>query len=112
MSKANEIVRKNGQLELILFCFFSDSYESVDLGLRTLRYILEKIEDQHQVASKNLYHLVPIALPALFETFTNEEIGVPEREQILNLFYMLIRLVAWADGRDNELVEDCLGETF
>ena len=55
---------------------------------------------------------MPIALPALFETFTNEEIGVPEREQILNLFYMLIRLVAWADGRDNELVEECLGETF
>ena len=70
------------------------------------------MEDQHQVVSKNLYHLVPIALPALFETFTNEEIGVPEREQILNLFYMLIRLVAWADGRDNELVEDCLDETF
>lgn len=59
-----------------------------------------------------LHQLVPIALPALFETFTNEEIGVPEREQILNLFYMLIRLVAWADGRDNELVEECLGETF
>ena len=55
---------------------------------------------------------MPIALPALFETFTNDEIGVAEREQILNLFYMLIRLVAWADGRDNELVEECLGETF
>ena len=56
--------------------------------------------------------MVPIVLPALFETFTNEEIGVHAREQILHLFYLLIRLVAWADGRENELVEECLGETF
>ena len=25
---------------------------------------------------------------------------------------MLIRLIAWADGRDNELVEECLGDMF
>ena len=56
--------------------------------------------------------MVPIVLPSLFEAFTNEEIGVHGREQILNLFYMLIRLVAWADGRDNELVQECLSETF
>ena len=72
--------------------------------MRVLRYILEAVESENMSASKILHHLVPVSLPALFETFTNEEIGVPEREQILNLFYMLIRLVAWADGRDNELV--------
>ena len=51
-----------------------------------------------------MHPIVGATFPSLFEAFTNEEIGVNGREQILNLFYMLIRLVAWADGRDNELV--------
>ena len=59
-----------------------------------------------------MHPLVSITFPSLFEAFTNEDIGVSGREQILNLFYMLIRLVAWADGRDNELVEEALSETF
>ena len=28
------------------------------------------------------------------------------------MFYQLIRLVAWADGIDNDLVKECLGDTF
>ena len=59
-----------------------------------------------------MHPIVAVTFPSLFEAFTNEEIGVNGREQILNLFYMLIRLVAWADGRDNELVQEALGETF
>jgi hypothetical protein len=34
------------------------------------------------------------------------------RAQILHLFFMMIRMVAWADGIDNELVSGCLDETF
>jgi len=56
--------------------------------------------------------MVPVTLPGLLEAFTAEETGVREREHILHIFYQLIRLVAWADGRENELVEECLGETF
>ena len=63
---------------------------------------------------RNMYHVVPIVMPSLFEAFTNEDIEnkIHAREQILHLFYLLIRLVAWADGIDNELVQSCLGETF
>jgi len=56
--------------------------------------------------------VVPLVLPCLFEAFTKEEVGVHSREQILHLFYTLIRLVTWADGRDNELVSASLDETF
>lgn len=56
--------------------------------------------------------MVPILFPVLFETFTQEENGLHCREQILHLFYMLIRVVAWADGRDNDLVKNCLDDTF
>ena len=59
-----------------------------------------------------MHPIVAATFPCLLEAFTNEEIGISGREQILNLFYMLIRLVAWADGRDNELVQEALGETF
>ena len=63
---------------------------------------------------RNMYHVVPIVMPSLFEAFTNQDIEnkIHAREQILHLFYLLIRLVAWADGIDNELVQSCLGETF
>lgn len=81
-------------------------FTAVDLGLRTLRFILEIIDEKEPGMVKSMHALVPIMLPSLFEAFTNadEEIGVHGREQILNLFYLLIRMVAWADGRDNELV--------
>lgn len=48
--------------------------------------------------------MVPIVLPGLLDIFTNEELGVATRQRILGLVYHLIRLVAWADGIDNELV--------
>ena len=63
-----------------MICVYSDSFESVDLGLRCLRYILEALESQNLNNQKSLHQLVPVALPALFETFTNESIGIPERE--------------------------------
>ena len=61
---------------------------------------------------RGLHPIVPILLPALFAAFTNEEIGVRGREKILDLFYNLIRLITWADGIDNEMVQSCLGDTF
>ena len=51
-------------------------------------------------------------LPALFQAFTCEDAGAHGRDQILNLLYLLIRLIAWADGIDNELVEKCLGDHY
>ena len=90
-----------------------DEFTAADLGLRVLRLILEIVDEKDSGLARSMHALVPIAMPSLFEAFTNdEEIGVHGREQILNLFYLLIRMVAWADGRDNELVQECLGETF
>ena len=92
---------------------YRDDFTSADLGLRVLRLLLEIIDERDPGLARSMHALVPMALPSLFEAFTNdEEIGVHGREQILNLFYLLIRMVAWADGRDNELVQECLGETF
>jgi hypothetical protein len=53
-----------------------------------------------------------VLLPVLFEAFTNEAVKALGRAQILHLFYTMIRMVAWADGIDNELVSGCLDETF
>ena len=51
-------------------------------------------------------------LKAILEAFTNEEIGTHGREQVLHILYQCLRCVSWADGIDNELVQDCLNETF
>jgi len=108
----NEEIRQT--IEPITEKIAEDDFFAADLGLRILRFILEIVDEKaDNDLGRSMHVLVPIVMPSLFEAFTNdEEIGVHGREQILHLFYMLIRMVAWADGRDNELVQDCLGETF
>ena len=83
-----------------------DEFTSIDLGLRVLRLVLELVDEKDPSLARSMHTLVPACLPCLFEAFTqhDEEIGVHGREQILHLFYLLIRMVAWADGRDNDLV--------
>jgi hypothetical protein len=51
-------------------------------------------------------------MPSLLQAFTCEDAGCYGREKILHIFYQLIRLVTWADGIENELVEKCLGDHF
>ena len=90
-------------------------FESADLGFRVIRFFLESAEEREgAVGMRNMHHMVPLVMPSLFEAFTNEDMEnkIHAREQILHLFYLLLRLVAWADGIDNELVQECLGETF
>lgn len=56
--------------------------------------------------------IVPLALPVMLEAFTKEEMGSKGRAHTLVLFYLMVRGIAWADGMDNELVHNCLDETF
>lgn len=55
---------------------------------------------------------MPKVLPALFSAFTNDQVTAHGREQVLEVLYLCLRTVSWADGIDNDLVENCLGETF
>jgi hypothetical protein len=48
----------------------------------------------------------------MLEAFTKEEMGSKGRAHTLNLLYLMIRGIAWADGIDNDLVATCLDETF
>ena len=82
----------------------------IDFAMRTIRYFLELADDQQRVKEANF--LVPVLLPALYEAFTADEIGQKGREQILQIVFLLIRSIAWADGIDNELVHECLNDTF
>ena len=74
----------------------------IDFAIRTIRFFLELADDQLRVKEANF--LVPVLLPALYEAFTADEIGQKGREQILQIVFLLIRSIAWADGIDNELV--------
>lgn len=90
-----------------------DDFVEADLGMRVVRYLIERVDEREAgQLSRNLHPMVPVVLPALFAAFTNEATEGGGRVLILHLFYSLIRLVAWADGIDNELVHDCLDETF
>jgi hypothetical protein len=51
-------------------------------------------------------------MPMLLETFTSEEISTRDRSHIMYLLYIMIRGIAWADGLENEIVQNCLSETF
>jgi len=80
------------------------------MSLRAITFFMEAIEDEQRI--KKLHEYVSKILPHLFSAFTNDEFGAKSREKILMLFYHCLRSTSWADGVDNELVEECLGETF
>ena len=94
----------------LVYATYSGEFVIIDTNLRTLIYFIEKIEDENAI--KQFQEFVPKILPALFTAFTNEEVTAHAREQILQVFYLCLRTVSWADGIDNELVDSCLGETF
>jgi len=48
----------------------------------------------------------------MLEAFTKEEMGARGRAHTLTLFYLMARGIAWADGIENTLVQNCLDETF
>jgi hypothetical protein len=89
----------------------SDGEEhQIDMCIRTLIYLVTQVEDE--VALKDFYEYVPPILSSILSAFTNDEIGSHGREQILHVFYLCLRTISWADGIDNELINDCLSETF
>lgn len=91
------------------------SAEKINFALNILYFFFSSIEEraQDQELIKRLYpKIVPMLLPMLLETFTSEEISARDRSHILHLLYIMIRGIAWADGLENELVENCLSETF
>jgi len=72
---------------------------------------LRAIEDEKSV--KLFHEYVPKILPALQSSFMSDElVDAHARELILEVLYLCLRTVSWADGIDNELVEASLGDTF
>lgn len=67
---------------------------------------------QEEQAMKQFSEFVPKILPNLFSAFTNDEVDAHGRELVLETLYLCLRTVSWADGIDNELVDNCLSETF
>ena len=82
----------------------------IDCSLRTLINLIEKIENENR--SKSFHTFLPSILSSILSAFTNEEIGTHGREQVLHILYLCLRCISWADGIDNELIDDCLNETF
>lgn len=85
-------------------------FNQVDFSLRTLINLIEKLEDDNR--GKNLSNFLPSILQAILSAFTNEEIGSHGREQVLHILYLCLRSISWADGIENELIDECLNETF
>ncbi len=88
-----------------------ESSDQIDLSLRTMLYFLQAIEDERLV---KLFHtFVPKILPALQSAFMNDElVDAHGREQILEVLYFCLRTVSWADGIENDIVEESLSDTF
>jgi hypothetical protein len=82
----------------------------VDVALRAFTYLIQKVEDENR--GKDFHEYLPGILSAILSAFTNEEIGTHGREQVLNILYLCLRSISWADGIDNDLIDDCLDDTF
>lgn len=55
---------------------------------------------------------VPHILPTLFSAFTTSEANDKIREKVLQNVYLSLRTFAWADGVNDELVHNCLDDSF
>ena len=99
-----------GLIEELTECVSDGEYDSVDASLRTLIFLVERVEGFDAV--REFHEFLPAILSSILSAFTNEEIGTHGREQVLHILYLCLRCVSWADGIDNELVEECLDETF
>lgn len=74
-------------------------------------HFLAAIDDEKSV--KLFHKFVPKILPALQSAFMNDElVDAGGREHIFEVLYYCLRTVSWADGIDNEIVDECLQETF
>lgn len=80
----------------------------IDLALFTLHSLLDKLEGHKEIQP----FVIEAILPNLLDAFTNEETSQSSRCRVLRLFHKAVRMVAWADGVDNELVAQSLSETF
>jgi hypothetical protein len=80
--------------------------------LRVIILFISRFDENGGNKIRMLYPIVPLLMPSLLQAFTCEDAGCYGREKILHIFYQLIRLVTWADGIENELVEKCLGDHF
>jgi hypothetical protein len=97
-------------IEELTECVSDGEYNQVDSSLRTLIFLIERVEGVDAV--KEFHEFLPAILSSILSAFTNEEIGAHGREQVLHILYLCLRCVSWADGIDNELIADCLDETF
>ncbi len=87
------------------------SSDQMDVSIRALLYFMQSIEDEKSI--KLFHEHVPKILPGLFSAFTNDEaVDAHGRELVLDILYYCLRTVSWADGIDNELVDNCLQDTF
>lgn len=88
-----------------------ENSDQIDVALRSVLYFLQAIEDERSV--KLFHEYVPKILPPLQSAFMNDElVDAHGREQILEVLYYCLRTVSWADGIENEIVEESLNDTF
>lgn len=102
-------------LDSVLDRMGADEECTIVMGLRVL-YLMLCAFEQHahdQELAKDVYAMVaPKCLPVMLEAFTKEEIGQTSRSNILVIFFLVVRGIAWADGIHNEMVNTCLNDTF
>eukprot|EP00347_Sterkiella_histriomuscorum_P024270 403331713 len=96
-------------LEPIVELLQNDNFIRIELAIKVLINLLNLLEDEPM---KLFHQFVPKILPSLYSAFTNGETDAHGRDQILEVLNLCLRTVSWADGVDNELVGNCLNETF
>lgn len=78
---------------------------TVDCALRVLKFSLAHSDDRFTA-------LVGKILPNLFSAFTNPDADSKIREKCLEIYYMCLNAVSWADGVDPDAINSALDETF
>jgi len=80
------------------------------MALRTLELFLETIDEEHD--KKLLSKHIGRVIPALFSAMVSDAADSKIREKVLDVFNLCLQMISWADGKDEQVLTDCLSENF
>jgi hypothetical protein len=70
--------------------------------------MLQRLQGEELVRSLQSY--IPTLMQAGLSAFST--VGKKGRERLLEMVELCLRSISWADGLEDEVVEECLDETF
>lgn len=100
----------HGLLETLVEKLQNEDEQEAELVLSALQLFLEAVEEEQE--KKLLHKHIARLIPALFSAMVSDVATSRIREKVLGVFHLCLQAISWADGKDPQVLEECLAENF